>query len=346
MKAVFVLLFLCGSMVVSAQGGRPQLVLDRYVIDSNGQVGTLQCLGCTDTENPSFKIKKGARWFRMTKANQLELKRSKNKGRDRYGIEVQANVHGEKVSNQFVIITDSFIRNKVIAHRGAWKNTATPENSVASLQAAFDLGCEGSEFDVHLSADSVLFVYHDAKVGNVYIEKSDSAALRKLALSNGEPLPLVTDFLKAGMRQQKTKLVLELKPSVVSKERSLLLARKVVQAVKEAKAEAWITYISFNYDILKEILRLDPYAKCAYLMGDHSPSQLAADKMFGFDYNLGNLQKNKTWIQQAKQLGLTTNVWTVNAPEQMDYFLAEGIDYITTDQPEILLQKVAAPKTK
>lgn len=344
MKTVLVLLLLCGSMVVGAQGGRPQVVLDRYVIDSNGQVGTLQCLGCAGTEKPSIKLKKGARWFQITKANRLELKKNKDQRLGRYEIEVQANVSGKKLSNRFVIIADSFKHNKVIAHRGAWKNTATPENSVASLQAAFDLSCEGSEFDVHLSADTVLFVHHDANMGNVYIERSDSATLRKLTLTNGEPLPLVSEFLQAGMQQQKTKLVLELKPSVVSKERSLLLARKVVEAVREAKAEAWMIYISFNYDILKEILRLDPYAKCAYLMGDHPPAQLAADHMYGLDYHLSNLQKNKTWIQQAKQLGLTTNVWTVNDPEQMDYFLAEGIGYITTNEPELLLKKVEASK--
>jgi glycerophosphoryl diester phosphodiesterase len=46
---------------------------------------------------------------------------------------------------------------RVIAHRGAWKNTGVPENSIASLQHAIALGCYGSEFDVHLSADSVPF---------------------------------------------------------------------------------------------------------------------------------------------------------------------------------------------
>src|SRR5688572_11222081 len=101
MKTAFVLLLLCGSMLLRAQGDRSQLVLDRYVIDSNGQVGTVQCLGCTAMDKPAYRLKKGARWFRITNDNQLELKKHKNKGYTRYEIEVQANVSGKKMSNQF-----------------------------------------------------------------------------------------------------------------------------------------------------------------------------------------------------------------------------------------------------
>jgi glycerophosphoryl diester phosphodiesterase len=41
-----------------------------------------------------------------------------------------------------------FQKNKVIAHRGAWKAQGLPQNSLASLREAVRLGCEGSEFDV------------------------------------------------------------------------------------------------------------------------------------------------------------------------------------------------------
>lgn len=35
-------------------------------------------------------------------------------------------------------------------------------------------------------------------------------------------------------------------------------------------------------------------------------------------------------------LGLEVNVWTVNTREEMEYFLNLGVDYITTDEPELL----------
>src|SRR3954466_14307062 len=78
---------------------------------------------------------------------------------------------------------------RVIAHRGAWKNTGATENSLAALRHAIDLGCYGSEFDVHMSADSVLFVLHDHAIQGVNIEKSTAAELLRIKLANGETLP-------------------------------------------------------------------------------------------------------------------------------------------------------------
>jgi glycerophosphoryl diester phosphodiesterase len=47
------------------------------------------------------------------------------------------------------------------------------------------------------------------------------------------------------------------------------------------------------------------------------------------------------WIAEAKVLGLTTNSWTINKEEEMSWLLDQGVNFITTDEPEklsILLQ--------
>ena len=49
---------------------------------------------------------------------------------------------------------------KVIAHRGYWKTEGSAQNSIRSLERASEIGAYGSEFDVHLTADNVLVVYH------------------------------------------------------------------------------------------------------------------------------------------------------------------------------------------
>jgi len=54
-----------------------------------------------------------------------------------------------------------FAQTKAIAHRGVWKNSHLPQNSIASLKAAHDLKLFGSEFDVHLTKDNILVVNHD-----------------------------------------------------------------------------------------------------------------------------------------------------------------------------------------
>ncbi|HZL12236.1 MAG TPA: family 16 glycosylhydrolase [Prolixibacteraceae bacterium] len=235
---------------------------------------------------------------------------------------------------------DNFLKNGVIAHRGAWKKDSLPQNSIASLQNAIRLGVAGSEFDVQLTADEVLVVNHDPIFQGMNIEITDYSILANNLLKNGETLPTLENYLKTGMTQNKTRLILELKPSKISKERSLLLAQKVVEKVNQMKAQEWMIYISFDYDILKKILRLDPAAKTMYLGGNVSPAQLKADGISGADYHLNVFKKDDQWISNAHKIGIQTNVWTVNDSLMMDYFLARNIDYITTNEPEILLRKV------
>jgi len=185
----------------------------------------------------------------------------------------------------------NFLKNSVVAHRGAWKKDGLPQNSIASLKKAISLQVAGSEFDVQLTADGVLVLNHDPVYEGMHIEKTKYSGLKKYRLKNGEVLPTLYKYLKIGMRQQKTRLILELKPSQISKERSLLLAQKAVAKVNKMRAQPWITYISFDYDILKEIVRIDPSAETMFLGGNVSPVQLNADGISGADYHF-NVFKN------------------------------------------------------
>lgn len=236
----------------------------------------------------------------------------------------------------------SFAKNPVVAHRGAFKKNGFPENSIASLKEAIRLGCTGSEFDVRMSADDSLLINHDPHHNGLDIEKVSFAELRRFPLANGEPLPLLRSYLREGMdNNTRTRLVLEIKPSVISKERGVKIAQRVFALVKEMKAEKWIVYISFDYGILQELRRLDPQASLQYLEGDKSPAQLKADGINGADYHFSVFKKNPQWIKEAKAHGILLNAWTVNDKETMEWLLKEGFDYITTNEPETLLLRLA-----
>ena len=197
----------------------------------------------------------------------------------------------------------SFHNNKIVAHRGAWKNTGAPQNSIASLENAIKLGCVGSEFDVRMTKDEVLVINHDAHYEGMDIEKTDYAELIKKTLKNGEQLPTLEEYLKAGKKQKKTMLVTEIKPSPAGKERAMILAEKVVKTVQKLKAQNWVVYISFDYDILKKVRELDKNAKLQYLNGNISAAQLQADNIGGLDYHFSVLQKDEQWIANAKKIG-------------------------------------------
>lgn len=230
-------------------------------------------------------------------------------------------------------------KNQVIAHRGAWKANSLPENSIAALQKAFNLGCHGSEFDVQITADSIVVVNHDDTFFGKNISKSTYAELlAHKKLSNGEDLPTLDDYLNAGIKQQKTKLILEIKPQK-TKEMEALITNKVIDRVKALNASAWIEYISFSYSICKQLIAQGE--KVYYLNGEIEPKMLKNEGFYGFDYNLAVVNKNTTWIKEANDMNLATNVWTVNAEKDMLKLLAEQVNYITTNEPELLLKLIS-----
>ncbi len=325
------------SITSFAQQKMSVLISNHTFSEGKPEIGTLNT---SSGGQAAFKLRgKNAKMF-VINGGKLTIKSDYIKPDVKwYDIDIEAKSGSSKAKESFRIVNDQFIRNKVIAHRGAWKNTGAAENSIAALQHAITMGCQGSEFDVHMSADSVPVVNHDPTIQGITIATAPASQLGNLKLSSGENMPTLEAYIKAGLNQNKTKLVLEIKPTT-NNERALQLARKVVQMVKDLKAQAWIDYISFDYNICLEVNRLDPYARVAYLNGDKSPAALAADKLWGFDYHFNVFKKNEHWIDEAKQKGLTINAWTVNDEAMLKWFLNKDIDFITTNEPELLLKLV------
>jgi len=230
--------------------------------------------------------------------------------------------------------------NIVIAHRGAWKKAGLPPNSIEALKVAIALGCAGSETDVHLTADGALVINHDAVWAGLQIHKNTLQKLQKTKLFNGEVLPLLTDFLKIIQQQSKTQLVLEIKPSKKEKDGVKAIVQKVINAVIQMQVQLLIIYISFDYEILKEILRLEPSANVQYLNGDQTPSQLKQDGIKGADYHYTVFKNNIEWIQSAKENNIDLNAWTVNKEKEMNWLLVKGFNFITTDEPELLFKEI------
>jgi glycerophosphoryl diester phosphodiesterase len=177
------------------------------------------------------------------------------------------------------------------------------------------------------------------------IESTSYRALLAFKLSNGEKLPTLSEYILAGTKNNKsTKLICEIKPSEISKERGKIIAYKTVQLLKELKVENLIVYISFDFEILLKILEINPSAETQYLEGDKSPEELKKAGISGLDYHFSMYRAHEGWIESAKKDKLRLNVWTVNEAEDMDWFLAKKFDYITTNEPEILYEKLKSMK--
>ncbi|RYY66593.1 MAG: glycerophosphodiester phosphodiesterase [Chitinophagaceae bacterium] len=243
------------------------------------------------------------------------------------------------------MVSQPFANNVVVAHRGAFKKNGFPENSIASLKEAIRLGCTGSEFDIRMTSDDSLVINHDPHYNKLDIEKTSYAELSKIPLSNGEKLPTLHEYITAALTNNTaTRLIFEIKPSGISKERAIIVTDKVIAMVREYKAQKMAVYISFDYDVCKRVHALEPKAPVQYLNGEIAPAQLRKDGINGADYNISVFKKNPGWIQEAKDNKIALNAWTVNKREDMEWLLKENFNFITTNEPELLFSLLTPKK--
>lgn len=226
---------------------------------------------------------------------------------------------------------------KVVAHRGFWRAPGSAQNSIASLCKADSIHCYGSELDVWLSTDGVLFVNHDAVFKGHKIEESSSEQLSKIVLDNGEKMPTLDEYL-ARAASLTTRIVLELKEHS-SKDKETEAVGKIVAMVEKYGLTSRTDYISFSLHACKEFKRLAPEGtEVYYLNGELSPAELKELGFAGLDYSLRTMKAHPQWISEAHNLGLLVNVWTVDKQPDLQWLIDNEVDFITTNEPLLLQQ--------
>ena len=225
---------------------------------------------------------------------------------------------------------------KIVAHRGYWRTDGSAQNSITSLQKAAAVGCYGSEFDVWLTADGVPVVFHDATIDGIRIEDTTFATLMNHRLQNGEFIPTLQQYLTEGSKIEGCQLILEIKPHR-NEVRDKRIADMCVELVRSLGLEKKTEYISFSKVVCQRLHEITPDSKVAYLNGELAPAQIKEMGLTGIDYNEKVFVKHPEWLQEAKQLGVEVNVWTVDGEENLRHHVnLEGVDLITTNDPEIL----------
>ena len=230
-------------------------------------------------------------------------------------------------------------KTAIVAHRGFWNCEAAgfSENSIASLKAAQDNGLWGSEFDIHITTDDVILVFHDKKINGARIDTCASECFADYRLPNGEKIPTLDEYLTQGEKSDKTVLVLELKPEITIEREDALVDLSIEALIAHNLLDPKrVIFISFSKYICDRIAAEYPEFINQYLEGDFSPEELAEFGINGFDYYEKTVLKDSTIVERAHALGMSTNAWTVNKPEEMQKFIDLGIDAITTNEPLVL----------
>ncbi len=241
-------------------------------------------------------------------------------------------------------LTASAAQPKVIAHRGYWDTTGSAPNSLRALAKADSVGCFASEFDVWMTSDGVLVVNHDADINGVHIETSPAKKVLAEKLSNGENVPTLESYLQLAAKQP-SRIVLELKTHD-SRKHERKAIKDIVAMVKKYGLEDKTDYITFSKYGFQDLIKYTPKGTAVYyLSGDYIPWQVKEMGGAGIDYSLKAMKKHPEWVKMSHDLGMEVNVWTVNEPEDMQWCIDHGVDYITTNAPE-LLQEILKKQEK
>lgn len=229
---------------------------------------------------------------------------------------------------------------QVVAHRGYWDIEGSAQNSLEALRQAGEHKFYGSEFDVNLTADDVLVVNHDFTFHGILIAENTYEAIKDSTLANGEVIPTLDSYLDLFCQYPELQLVFELK----SEGDSAYEARAIpllISKLEERDLVKRTDFISFSLTACQEMARRIPSMMVEYLGGEIAPSELKPMGINGIDYHYSVFAKHPEWVEEAHGLGMICNAWTVNKEEDIRAMLDLGVDFITTNAPELAVNLAA-----
>ena len=231
------------------------------------------------------------------------------------------------------------------AHRGA--SAAAPPNTLVAFEKAIELGADGIEFDVHLSADGVPVVIHDFTVdsttdGSGRVAEMTLAQLKHLDAGShfdrafaGERIPTLGEVLEAvGSRLL---LNIELKSTSL---RDNGLEQAVIAQVEQHSLGDSVLFSSFNPLSLRRAKRLASHIPVGLLYAPDLPLPLRRAWLAPLVPHEARHPKhtmvNAHYMAWARQRGYRVNTWTVDDPDEMRRLIDLGVDGIITNVPDIL----------
>ena len=224
---------------------------------------------------------------------------------------------------------------RAFAHRG--DHDAGPENTMTAFQSAVDLGFVYLETDVHLSADGVLFAFHDDQLDRVSDARGALAELpaetiRTARVGEREQVPLMADLLEAF---PETRFNIEPKSDAA--------VAPLVQLIKQTGSTARVCIGSFSGKRIAEVRATLPSA-CTSMgplettwarlqsLGLPTPG-IAAHCAQVPRSQWGIRIVDRAFVTCQQRHGRETHVWTVNDIDEMHRLLDLGVDGIMTDHP-------------
>jgi glycerophosphoryl diester phosphodiesterase len=246
-------------------------------------------------------------------------------------------------------------RPLVLGHRGA--SAHVPENTMAAFQAALEFGADGVELDVHLTADGVPVVIHNASVdattdGHGFVNDMTLAEVQSLdagcrfpgdARYAGQHVPTLEEVLQSFAGR--LLINIELKPQIrpmadlVGTVAALVTRLRLVERV-------WVS--SFRPYYLHRMRRLAPSTPCGLLFSPLNVGTLWLAPLTPFEavHPQASIALQDWFVRSMRRIGKRVVVWTVDDVVRARRLAGRpgyGVDAIITNDPRAILAAVQRP---
>jgi glycerophosphoryl diester phosphodiesterase len=216
-------------------------------------------------------------------------------------------------------------RPLIIAHRGF--SGRYPENTLASVRAAIQLGVEFVEIDVQETADGELIVFHDYGLRRLCgvrgrVREKTLADIRRL----NPQVPTLQQVLQ--MCRGKARVLIEIKRAD---------PREVAAVVGETRMEREVIVFSLSIRRMKEFAAVNPQIPRFGLVARRLPLAMARLKAVGIQ-GIGlsrRLVRSERVVRRIHKRGWKLFVWTVNRATEMKKLAGWGVDGLITNYPDV-----------
>ena len=236
---------------------------------------------------------------------------------------------------------------KYIAHRGA--SYYAPENSLAAIRLAWELGADGAECDIQLTKDNQIVLWHDDNTERLTgvkldIAKATFADLRRLKIKlsatnsvyfEGQQMPSLKEVLKALSKDQL--LVIEIK-----------CGKEIFPELQKVIGHSWktgnIAFIGFSFETISMAKSIFPKVPCYYLSSSKEDvlkriPDIQKNKLDGVD--LYSKIIDQQLVEELRKVNAGIWCWTVDALDETIRMNELGVNVITTNRPTWLKEQMA-----
>ena len=226
-----------------------------------------------------------------------------------------------------------------VGHRGA--SYLAPENTLASIKLAWELGAEGAECDVMLTSDQRVVLFHDKNTKKL---TGESFTVSEATWEELKPLVVIPRETNLPEYTHETIPLLDDVLAAIPDDRMLVIEIKtgpeILPYLQKVITEHWksgkISFIAFDFETIKQAKALYPEVPCYYLssfksdLSEHFEAILES-KLDGVDLRHPMIEGDL--MEKCHASGLDVWCWTVNDPETARKMKELGVSAITTDRP-------------